>query len=154
MSKHFLEYLNIYYFSVKSFYKQESCWLLCLCDWNYDSPRFFLITCVSLSCCASISERLPSNEPGYHASGDNAATTSRSGEKHLWFYICFYNPNNHQTQQDGRPVCTNFTWKLMVESLLLSYVTNSYGWQYNSVSPLTNKLGKTVDQHALALGNK
>ena len=50
--------------------------------------------------------------------------------KNIYYFI--HNPNNNQTLQDGIPACTNFILKIMMASLLLSYVTSNYGCINNS----------------------
>ena len=52
-------------------------------------------------------------------------TTSRLLDKHLWIYLHFYKTSNNQIWQDGKPVCTDSTLQVIMESLIvLSLITS------------------------------
>lgn len=62
----------------------------------------------------------------------------------LLLYLHFLKPYNNQIWSDGKPVCSDFTLKMMLTLPQLDDVTNIYGFLFPSTRPLTNKLGMVV----------
>ena len=64
----------------------------------------------------------------------------------------FYETNKKQTWQDGRLACTNFALQVMMASIFFMWKTiMSF---CDSISSLTNALGRFVGQYVLALTSK
>ena len=81
---------------------------------------------------------------------DGDVPTTRSQNKHYWFYLHFCKPYNNETWPDEKSVCSELTLQVILSSLPLAHVTNINGFISNFISPITIKLDKILDQRALS----
>ena len=78
-------------------------------------------------------------------------TTTRPHNQRLWLYLHSYKLYDNQTSKEGRPACTDFVLHVMDKSPQAGLVINIYGFTSTSVSPITTKFRRMVDQNTLIL---
>lgn len=85
---------------------------------------------------------------------ENDVNNFKSRRKPIWFCLHFHKPNIKQIYQDGRQACTDPTMQLLMLLPPQGLVISIFGFVSSSISTQTNRLGRIVDQHALALASR
>ena len=78
-------------------------------------------------------------------------TTTSSWDQRLWLYLHSYKLYNNQTSKEGRLACTDVVLHVMEKSPQPGLIINIYGFTSTSISPITTKFRRMVDQHTLIL---